>query len=71
MRRSFEVLDSDGDGFITAEDLAKELSRRPAGRAGAHNARSSMDLAAEILAEADKDNEGRVGFEQFQAMMNS
>jgi Ca2+-binding EF-hand superfamily protein len=67
VRRSFEWLDSDGDGFITAEDLYKELARRP--NHGGH--RASVEMAREMLAEADNDGDGKVTFQDFQAMMAS
>lgn len=66
VRRSFEVLDSDGDGFISAEDLVKELSRRPG---GGRARRASMELAYEMLAEADKPQDGSFNFDEFTKMM--
>jgi len=60
VRKSFEELDKDGDGFITAEDLVKVMPRG-----------SSIELAREMLNEVDKNNDGRVDYNEFKQMMQS
>ncbi|KAG2436595.1 hypothetical protein HYH02_011532 [Chlamydomonas schloesseri] len=60
VRKSFEELDKDGDGFITAEDLVKVMPRG-----------SSIELAREMVNEVDKNNDGRVDYAEFEKMMQS
>ncbi len=48
----------DGDGFITAEDLVKVMPRG-----------ASVELAREMVNEVDKNNDGRVDFNEFEKMM--
>jgi len=60
VRKSFEELDKDGDGFITAEDLVKVMPRG-----------SSIELARDMVNEVDKNGDGRVDYHEFQQMMQS
>ncbi|KAL6763509.1 kinase-like domain-containing protein [Haematococcus lacustris] len=60
VRKSFEELDKDGDGFITAEDLVKVMPRG-----------SSIELAREMVEEVDRNGDGRVDYNEFQQMMQS
>lgn len=60
VRRSFEELDRDGDGYITAEDLVKVMPRG-----------TSIELAREVLQEVDKNRDGRVDYQEFAVMMQS
>lgn len=60
VRRSFEELDRDGDGYITAEDLVKVMPRG-----------TSIELAREVLEEVDKNRDGRVDYQEFAVMMQS
>jgi calcium-dependent protein kinase len=53
VRRSFEQLDHDGDGFITAEDLVKVLPRGAA----------SIELAKEMLSEVTN-SDGKVDYKK-------
>ncbi|MEW5313687.1 MAG: hypothetical protein WDW38_005232 [Sanguina aurantia] len=59
VRQSFEELDRDGDGFITAEDLVKVMMPRGA----------SIELAREMVNEVD--SQGRVDYNEFAKMMQS
>lgn len=60
VRKSFEELDKDGDGFISPEDLVRVMPRG-----------SSIELARDMVKEVDKDNDGKVGFHEFRQMMQS
>eukprot|EP00955_Chlamydomonas_euryale_P028855 304062-Chlamydomonas_euryale.AAC.24 len=60
VRKSFEELDKDGDGFISPEDLVRVMPRG-----------SSIELARDMVKEVDKDNDGKVGFNEFRQMMQS
>ena len=60
VRKSFEELDKDGDGFISPEDLVKVMPRG-----------SSIELAREMVKEVDKDNDGKVNYHEFRQMMQS
>jgi len=60
VRKSFEELDRDGDGFISPEDLVKVMPRG-----------SSIELAREMVKEVDKDNDGKVNYQEFRQMMQS
>ena len=53
MRTSFEVLDADNDGVITAEDIAR-----------ASRGRLSLTVAQEILEEAAQGKEAEIDFEK-------
>eukprot|EP00798_Chlamydomonas_sp_ICE-L_P018948 gene18948-25518_t len=59
-RKSFQELDNDGDGFITAEDLVKVMPRG-----------SSIELAREIVNEVDQGKNGKMDYDDFKAMMQS
>jgi Ca2+-binding EF-hand superfamily protein len=58
VRRSFEELDKDGDGFISPEDLVKVMPRG-----------SSIEIARQMVQEVDKDMDGKVNYKEFAAMM--
>mmetsp|Transcript_11680 Transcript_11680/g.20735 ORF Transcript_11680/g.20735 Transcript_11680/m.20735 type:complete len:520 (+) Transcript_11680:218-1777(+) len=60
VRKSFEELDKDGDGFITPEDLVKVMPRG-----------GSIELAREMVEEVDHDGDGRVDYNEFTRMMQS
>lgn len=60
VRRSFEELDRDGDGFISPEDLVKVMPRG-----------SSIEVARQMVQEVDKDNDGKVNYNEFRQMMQS
>jgi len=60
VRKSFEELDKDGDGFITAEDLVKVMPRG-----------SSLEIAQDMVDEVDKDRDGKVNYQEFEKMMQS
>ncbi|KAF8066328.1 CPK24 [Scenedesmus sp. PABB004] len=68
VRRSFETLDRDGDGFISVEDLAQVLQdERPAMR-GPGGRKLSMEVAHVMVREVDADCDGTVSYEDFRAM---
>lgn len=60
VRRSFDELDKDGDGFISPEDLVKVMPRG-----------SSIEIARQMVQEVDKDMDGKVNYKEFAAMMAS
>ena len=57
VRKSFEELDKDGDGFISPEDLVKVMPRG-----------SSIELAREMVKEVDKDNDGKVNYNEVRGL---
>ncbi|KAF5836831.1 kinase-like domain-containing protein [Dunaliella salina] len=60
VRKSFEQLDRDGDGYITAADLVRVMPRG-----------SSIEVAREMVSEVDKKGEGRVDYAEFHKMMQA
>jgi len=58
VRRSFEELDKDGDGFISPEDIVKAMPRG-----------SSIEIARQMVQEVDRNNKGKVDYKEFAAMM--
>jgi calcium-dependent protein kinase len=61
---AFEALDADADGFLTAQDLARQTTDDADDDASADAA-----AAAALLAEADADGDGRVGLADFEALL--
>lgn len=59
VRESFDALDWDHDGVLTAADIMHSLPKRAA----------SMDVAREIIDELDHEHTGRITFDQFAEMM--
>ncbi|CAL8068507.1 unnamed protein product [Calicophoron daubneyi] len=62
-REAFEVFDADNDGFITKSELHQVMTR--IGHA------FTDEEVEEMLAEADKDGDGRVTYEEFEAMLKA
>jgi Ca2+-binding EF-hand superfamily protein len=60
---AFEALDADADGFLTAQDLARQTTT------DADDASADAAAAAALLAEADADGDGRVGLADFEALL--
>jgi len=58
-KAAFKILDADGDGFLTAADIAAVLNPSP----------KREETAAAILASAAPDEQGRVTFERFLQVM--
>ncbi|XP_074559210.1 calcium-dependent protein kinase 2-like [Curcuma longa] len=60
--RAFQYFDKDGSGFITRDELESAMQEHGMG-----------DLATikEIILEVDSDNDGRINYEEFCAMMRS
>jgi calmodulin len=61
LREQFQSLDRDVDGFITVDELATLLR--------ADGDQVSDEEIAEILRNADEDNDGRLSFAEFRAAM--
>lgn len=61
MKEAFKVFDKDGDGFITASELRQVM---------ANLGENLTDTeVADMIREADLDNDGKVNFEEFHTMM--
>ncbi|KAM8725044.1 parvalbumin 8 [Sparus aurata] len=66
VKKAFAILDNDGSGFIEEEELKFFLQRFSPG------ARVLTDKETKgFLAAADDDSDGRIGAEEFQAMVLS
>ncbi|KAL5104092.1 Calmodulin-like protein [Taenia crassiceps] len=61
LRETFRVFDKDNDGYITSSELQTVLQQMGLEVSGSD--------AADILAEADTDGDGRVTFEEFEKMV--
>lgn len=57
---AFQYFDKDSSGFITRDELKDALTK--------HNMGDATTIA-EIIAEVDSDNDGRINYEEFVAMM--
>lgn len=68
VRRSFEQLDRDGDGYISVEDLAQVLQDERPTMKGPAGRKMSLDMASAMVKEVDADCDGTVGFEDFRKM---
>lgn len=66
VKKVFGILDNDGDGFIEEGELKLFLQRFSPGA----RALTDKEIKA-FLSAADDDNDGRVGAEEFQAMVLS
>ncbi|EGR33764.1 hypothetical protein IMG5_039240, partial [Ichthyophthirius multifiliis] len=60
LSKAFEVFDSDGNGYITLDELKDIL--------GDPNNKNS-DIIEQIIQNIDKDNDGKISFEEFHKMM--
>ncbi|KAK9805672.1 hypothetical protein WJX72_011131 [[Myrmecia] bisecta] len=61
--RAFAYFDTDGSGYITKDELETALKK-------SHNETLVKDVA-DILREVDKDNDGRIDYEEFCNMMRA
>ncbi|MCH89558.1 calcium-dependent protein kinase 3-like, partial [Trifolium medium] len=60
--KAFEYFDNDKSGYITMEELESALTKYNMG---------DEKTIKEIIAEVDSDNDGRINYEEFVAMMRS
>lgn len=58
IRDQFNRIDGNGDGFITSDELAKVFKGQ-----------LSDDLIKQMIREVDKDDDGKIGYEEFSAAM--
>ena len=71
---AFRVFDTDGDGEITVEELAKVLHTEEVGKSIGGPSASSEEKQAKVRAlidEFDKNKDGVIDFEEFKAMMKA
>lgn len=61
MRAAFALLDKDGDGFLSSEDLAEDLK--------IYGTNSSEIELQEILNEVDINHDGKIDYREFDIMM--
>ncbi|EFJ22116.1 calcium dependent protein kinase 7 [Selaginella moellendorffii] len=64
LRKAFDRLDKDANGFLDKEDLAAALAEEPGGGDGG-------EVVADILAEVDADKDGLVSYEEFARVMRT
>ncbi|WOK91855.1 calcium-dependent protein kinase 19 [Canna indica] len=60
--KAFQYFDKDNSGFITRDELESAMMKHGMGDA---------DTIKEIISEVDKDNDGRINYEEFCSMMKS
>ena len=61
MRAAFALLDKDGDGFLSSEDLAEDLK--------IYGTNSSETELQEIFNEVDINHDGKIDYREFDIMM--
>ena len=61
MRAAFALLDKDGDGFLSSEDLAEDLK--------IYGTNSSETELQEILNEVDINHDGKIDYREFDIIM--
>ena len=61
MRAGFALLDKDGDGFLSSQDLAEDLK--------IYGTNSSETELQEILNEVDINHDGKIDYREFDIMM--
>ncbi|MBE8478454.1 EF-hand domain-containing protein [Streptomyces justiciae] len=59
-RRDFDEIDTDGDGFVTAVELAASLQVNP---------KVSDDNIAAVVEIADEDGDRRIDFDEYAALV--
>eukprot|EP00878_Enallax_costatus_P003721 GHUV01003937.1.p1 GENE.GHUV01003937.1~~GHUV01003937.1.p1 ORF type:complete len:229 (+),score=98.19 GHUV01003937.1:2696-3382(+) len=68
VRRSFEQLDRDGDGYISVQDLAEVLQNERPAMKGPQGRKMSLEMAHVMVKEVDVDMDGNVSYEEFKQM---
>ena len=61
MRAAFALLDKDGDGFLSLQDLAEDLK--------IYGSNSSETELQAILNEVDANHDGKIDYREFDIMM--
>ena len=61
MRAAFALLDKDGDGFLSLQDLAEDLK--------IYGSNSSETELQAILNEVDTNHDGKIDYREFDIMM--
>ena len=61
MRAAFALLDKDGDGFLSLQDLAEDLK--------IYGSNSSETELQAILSEVDINHDGKIDYREFDIMM--
>jgi len=59
--KAFAILDSEGKGYITAEDIVGELKR--------HYIRTSVEEAEQVIQEFDANEDGTLNLDEFQQLI--
>jgi calcium-dependent protein kinase len=59
IRKSFQIFDKDGDGFVTHEEIEQICSGM------------STDLAKDLISEVDKNGDGKINFNEWLAAMRA
>ena len=62
MREAFKAIDTDGNGFITREELKEFLNSLPIEKV-------TEEEVDEVMKAADKDGDGTINFEEFCELM--
>eukprot|EP01045_Picozoa_sp_COSAG04_P007086 COSAG04_NODE_361_length_15860_cov_18.114904_10_plen_1886_part_00 len=63
LKKSFEIFDQDGNGYVSAEELRKTLTSL--------GEKLTFDEAKEMINEADTDRDGQINYEEFAKLMIS
>ena len=61
-RKQFAKFDKDGSGYITMEEVKQVFEERTGGEV-------SIEQVKEMLGESDKNNDGKINYEEFVVMM--
>mmetsp|Transcript_12241 Transcript_12241/g.29994 ORF Transcript_12241/g.29994 Transcript_12241/m.29994 type:complete len:178 (+) Transcript_12241:79-612(+) len=64
MKATFEVFDTDGDGFITASEIKEAMNKL-------YGEQLTDDEVAQMVAEADRNGDSKIDYEEFKEMMTA